>query len=134
MACEINPSDTTRGKAFALWMNAPNPMVTFLKTFNVTNLVRISRRQDLKFSMLLDYCIGKAASTVKEFYLLPVGGKLMQYDALAVNTIVKNCTGEVSSCDILFTDDLAYSMTGIFRIPRRRLPAAKIMIYRTPAW
>ena len=106
MVCEINPSDTTRGKAFALWMNAPNPMVTFLKTFNVTNLVRISRRQDLKFNMLLDYCIGKAASTVKEFYLLPVGGKLMQYDALAVNTIVKNCTGEVSSCDILFTDDL----------------------------
>lgn len=106
MVCEINPSDTTRGKAFALWMNAPNPMVTFLKTFNVTNLVRINRRQDLKFNMLLDYCIGKAASTVKEFYLLPVGGKLMQYDALAVNTIVKNCTGEVSSCDILFTDDL----------------------------
>ena len=38
--------------------------------------------------------------------MLPVGEKLMQYDTLAVNTIVKNKTGEVSSCDILFQPDL----------------------------
>ena len=56
--------------------------------------------------MLMDWCIGKAASSVKEFYLLPVGDKLMRFDTIAVNTIVKNRTGEVSSCDILFTDDL----------------------------
>ena len=56
--------------------------------------------------MLIDFCIGKAASTVKEFYILPVGDKLIQYDTIAVNTIVKNKTGEVSSCDILYTDDL----------------------------
>ncbi len=28
---EINPQDTTRAKAFELWMNAPNPMVIFLR-------------------------------------------------------------------------------------------------------
>ena len=56
--------------------------------------------------MLLDYCIGKAASQVKEFFILPVGEKLIEYDTLAVNTIVKNKQGEVSSCDILFTPDL----------------------------
>ena len=56
--------------------------------------------------MLLDYCIGKAAVGVKEFYVLPVGEKLIQYDTIAVNTIVKNKDGEVSSCDILYTDDL----------------------------
>ena len=60
----------------------------------------------MKFNMLLDWCIGRAASTIKEFYLLPVGNSLMQYDALAVNTIVKNKEGEVSSCDILYTEDL----------------------------
>jgi chloramphenicol O-acetyltransferase type A len=43
---------------------------------------------------------------IKEFYILPVGDKLMQYDTIAVNTIVKNRDGEVSSCDILQTDDL----------------------------
>jgi chloramphenicol O-acetyltransferase type A len=30
----------------------------------------------------------------------------MQYDAIAVNTIIKNKTGEVSSCDIHFSEDL----------------------------
>ena len=106
MVKEIDPQTTTRAAAFELWMQAPNPMVTFFKTIDVTNLVKISKRKSLKFNMLLDYCIGKAASGVKEFYLLPVGGRLMQYDSIAVNTIVKNRTGEVSSCDILYTDGL----------------------------
>lgn len=57
--------------------------------------------------MLLDYCIGKAAAEIKGFHLLPVGGKLIQYDTLAVNTIVKNKDGEVSSRDILYCEDLA---------------------------
>ena len=106
MAKETNPKDTTRAMAFELWMQAPNPMVTVFKTIDVTNLIRISKMQHLKFNMLLDYCIGKAAADVKEFYLLPVGDKLMQYDTIAVNTIVKNKIGEVSSCDILYSNDL----------------------------
>ena len=106
MARSIDPKKTTRAAAYALWMKAPNPMVTFFKTLDVTNLVRLSKKKHLKFNMLLDYCIGKAACQVKEFYLLPVGDQLIQYDAIAVNTIVKNVTGEVSSCDILYTDDL----------------------------
>ena len=106
MAIEINPKDTTREMAFELWMKAPNPMVTFFKRLDVTNLVRLSKKKKLKFNMLIDFCIGKAAATVKEFYILPVGDKLMQYDTIAVNTIVKNKDGEVSSCDILYTGDL----------------------------
>lgn len=105
MKKEVNLNETSRAQAFELWMKAPNPMVTFFKTIDVTRLVRISRKKELKFNMLLDYCIGRAASTVKEFYLLPVGDKLMQYDSIAVNTIVKNKEGEVSSCDILYIED-----------------------------
>ena len=106
MTKELNPKDTTRAMAYELWMKAPNPMVTFFKTLDVTNLIRVSKRKDMKFNMLLDYCIGKAAVGVKEFYILPVGEKLMQYDKIAVNTIVKNKDGEVSSCDILYVEDL----------------------------
>ena len=106
MIKELNPKDTTRAMAYELWMKAPNPMVTFFKTLDVTNLIRISKRNGMKFNMLLDYCIGKAAVGVKEFYTLPVGEKLMQYDKIAVNTIVKNKDGEVSSCDILYVEDL----------------------------
>ena len=106
MIKEPNPKDTTRAMAYELWMKAPNPMVTFFKTLDVTNLIRISKRNGMKFNMLLDYCIGKAAVGVKEFYILPVGEKLIQYDKIAVNTIVKNKDGEVSSCDILYVEDL----------------------------
>ncbi len=56
--------------------------------------------------MLMVWCIGKAASQVKEFYMIPVDGKLIQYDSIAVNTIVANSMGEVSSCDIPFSSDL----------------------------
>jgi len=106
MAREIDPKDTSRASAYELWMKAPNPMVTFFKTLDVTNLVRVSRQKKMKFNMLLDHCIGTAAAGVKEFYVLPVGDKLIQYDTIAVNTIVKNRDGEVSSCDIRYTDDL----------------------------
>lgn len=106
MARAIDPKETTRASAYEFWMKAPNPMVTFFKTLDVTNLIRLSRRKKLKFNMLLDYCIGKASTEIKEFYLLPVGEELVQYDSIAVNTIVKNKNGEVSSCDILYTEDL----------------------------
>ncbi len=106
MVKEINPMETGRAAAYELWMKAPNPMVTFFKTLDVTRLVRVSKKKNLKFNMLLDYCIGKAAADIKEFYLLPIGEKLMRYDTIAVNTIVKNKVGEVSSCDILAVNDL----------------------------
>ena len=106
MPQEISPSDTTRAAAFELWMQAPNPMVTFFKTLDVTRLVKLSRKKHLKFNMMLNYCIGRAAVGSKEFYTLPVGSKLVQYDSIAVNTIVKNKEGEVSSCDIRYTPDL----------------------------
>ena len=106
MTKEIQPKDTTRVMAYELWMKAPNPMVTFFKTLDVTNLIKVSKRKHMKFNMLLDYCIGKAAVNIKEFYILPVGDKLIQYDTIAVNTIVKNRDGEVSSCDILYVEDL----------------------------
>ena len=106
MAREINPKDTSRASAYELWLNAPNPMVTFFKTLDVTNLIKMSKKKNMKFNMLLDYCIGKAAVRVKEFYILPVGDKLIQYETIAVNTIVKNKADEVSSCDILYKDDL----------------------------
>lgn len=106
MKVEINPEETSRAYAFEMWMKAPNPMVTFFKTLDVSRLVKISRRTGMKFNMLMCYCIGKAASGIPEFYLLPVDNKLMKYDEIAVNTIVANSKGGVSSCDIPYSDDL----------------------------
>ena len=115
----VDPSTTTRAEAYALWMDAPNPMVTFFKTLDVTPLVRLSRRKGLKFNMLLCWCIGSAASRVKEFYLLPVGKELLRYDTLAVNTIVKNRLGEVSSCDVPYSEDLARFNSDYLRLTKQ---------------
>ncbi|MDE6927638.1 MAG: chloramphenicol acetyltransferase [Muribaculaceae bacterium] len=116
---EVNPQETTRAYAFEMWMKAPVPMVTFFKTLDVSRLRKISRKKGLKFNMLMCWCIGKAASQVKEFFMLPVGYKLIQYDTIAVNTIVANSQGEVSSCDISFTDAMEAFNADYLRLTRQ---------------
>ena len=116
---EINPNETTRAYAIEMWMQAPNPMVTFFKTLDVSLLAKVSRRKGLKFNMLMCYCIGRAAAQVKEFYMLPVGGKLMQFDTIAVNTIVANSAGEVSSCDLPFSEDLVQFNSDYLRLTKQ---------------
>lgn len=93
MKIEINPQDTSRAEAFRLWMSSPMPMVTLTKTFDVTNLLKTSKKRSVKFNALLCWCIGKAASRIDEFYLLPEQNKLFRYDRIAVNVIVNNQMG-----------------------------------------
>lgn len=116
---EVNPRGTSRAYAFEMWMKAPMPMVTMFKTLDVTRLVSLSRRLGLKFNMLMCWCVGRAASQVKEFYMLPVGDKLIRYDSIAVNTIVANREGEVSSCDIPYSDDLTEFNGDYLRLTRQ---------------
>lgn len=118
MMQEVNPKETTRAYAFEMWMKAPMPMVTLIKTLEVSRLRRLSRRSGLKFNMLMCWCIGKAASQIKEFYMLPIGDKLMRYDTIAVNTIVANREGEVSSCDVPYSEDLSKFNANYLRLTR----------------
>ena len=106
MKREINLQESNRAEAFHMWMSSPMPMVTLVKTLDVSRLVKVSKKSGMKFTMLMCWCVGQAASQVKEFYTLPVGGKLYHYDKLAINVIVENSKGGISSCDIPFTDDL----------------------------
>ena len=106
MMKEISPDESTRDFAFRMWMQAPMPMVTFFRTLDVTRLRRYARRHRLKFNMLMCWCIGRAASQVDEFLTLPVDGRLIRYDALAINTIVADSRGGVSSCDVPWSPDL----------------------------
>ena len=103
--------------AFEMWMSSLQPMVTLVKTWDVSRLVKVGKRRGMKFNMLLCWCIGKAASEVEEFYTLPerlrvgehssgMNCKLFRYDRLAINAIVQNCKGGLNFCDIAFTDDL----------------------------
>ena len=103
---EINPKETKRSFAFEMWMSSPMPMVTLTKTFDISNIIKISKKRNLKLNMLLCWCIGKAATQMEEFYLLPVNDKMFQYDELAINVIVNNIKGGINSCDIPYNNDI----------------------------
>ena len=103
---EIDPNTTNRAKAFKLWMKAPMPMVTMTKRYNISPLLRLSKRKGIKLNMLMCYTVVKAASKFKEFYTLPVGDKLMEFDNLAINTIVLTKNGGINTCDIPFSEDI----------------------------
>ena len=105
MKQEINPKDTNRAQAFEMWMKSPVPMVTLTKTFDVTHIYKICKRKNLKFNMLLCWCMGRVASRKEEFYLLPENGKLYKFDRLAINVIVNNKVGGISLCDVPYSDD-----------------------------
>ena len=106
MKSEINPQNTSRAKAFLLWMSSPMPMVTLTKTFDVSNVLKASKKLGITFNALLCWCIGKVASQIEEFYLLPEQGKLFKYNDIAINVIVNNRNGGINSCDIPFSMDI----------------------------
>ena len=111
MKKEVNSRETPRAEAFELWMSSPMPMVTLTKTFDVSRILKTSRKRGWKFNMILCWAIGRAASRTREFYLLPEKGsgsswRLMQYDSIAINVIVENKKGGINSCDIPYSDNI----------------------------
>ena len=106
MKQEINPQESSRADAFSMWMTSPVPMVTLVKTFDVTRLVKASKKSSIKFNVLMCWCIGKAASSIKEFYLLPEHDKLYQFDQFGINIVVQNVKGGINLCDVPFADSI----------------------------
>lgn len=125
---EIDPKTTSRAKAFELWMNATMPMVTMTKTFDMTRLRCISKRKGVKLNMLMCYAVVKAASEFQEFYMLPVGDKLMQFDNLAINTIVMTKDGGINTCDIPFSDDIRQFEADYLRITQLAQTSAEDVV------
>lgn len=106
MKTEIIPQESSRADAYRMWISSPMPMVTFVKTLDVSRLVKVSKRTGVKFNTLLCWCIGKAADSIDEFHVLLEKTKLFRYDKLGLNVIVDNCQGGISNCDIPFSEDL----------------------------
>lgn len=96
---KVDPRDTKRAESWMLYKDAPMPMVTIMKTLDITGLLALKER-GFRLNMLLCYCIGRAAEQIEEFRLLPVGHELMEYDNLGVSVIVVNDRGGLSSCDL----------------------------------
>lgn len=119
MKTQINPQETSRAEAFNLWLSSPMPMVTLTKTFNISNLLKQSKKLNISFNALLCWCIGKAASQIEEFYLLIEKDKLYKYDKIAINVIVNNKKGGINSCDIAFNEDLTQFVKDYTQLTQR---------------
>ena len=130
---EVDPKTTTRAKAFDLWMKATMPMVTMTKTFDITHLMRLSKRKGLKLNMLMCYAVVKAASSFKEFYMLPVGNKLMEFDHLAINTIVMTQDGGINTCDIPHSEDIHLFEADYLRITQQASQSKEDMVIGSSA-
>ena len=116
MKQEINPQESSRAEAFSMWMSSPQPMVTLVKTFDVRRLRKVSRKTGVKFTVLLCWCICRAASSIEEFFLLPTPGHLYRFDKLAVNVIVLNDKGGITLCDVPYSEDISQFNTDYLEI------------------
>lgn len=115
---EVDPKTTKRAFSYEHFINSPMPMVTIFKTLTVTPLWNWSQK-GAKFTMLMSYCIGRAAAGMEEFMLVPEGRKLIQYDSLRINIIVANKKGGMNFCDVPFDPQLATFNTSYLTLTRQ---------------
>ena len=113
---EIDPGQTGRAEAFALWMNAPMPMVTLFKTLDVTNLAGLSRRRGRKFNMLMCWCIG-GISTCDIPFSRELGRFERDYLSLTAQVRSTGQPHDLEDCMVIGTSALSrYDIDGAVNI------------------
>ncbi len=73
MKKEINPRETSRAAAFELWMSSPMPMVTLTKTFDVSRILKISRKRGMEIQY--DLVLGDRLCCIENQGVLSSSGK-----------------------------------------------------------
>ena len=130
MKQEITPQQSDRAEAFGLWMSSPMPMVTLVKTMDVTRAIKYGKRNNLGVNSIMCWCIGKAASKIKEFFILPEQGKLYSYSSLGINVIVKNVDGGLSSCDIPYNENIKEFTENYLRLTQQATTENKNVVLK----
>ena len=130
MKQEITPQQSDRAEAFGLWMSSPMPMVTLVKTMDVTRAIKYDKRNNLGVNSIMCWCIGKAASKIKEFFILPEQGKLYSYSSLGINVIVKNAGGGLSSCDIPYNENIKEFTENYLRLTQQATTENKNVVLK----
>lgn len=97
--------DTNRAMQYGLWKDAVVPMVTVGRVFDITHLVRLSKKTGMKLNMLMCYCLGMAFRDIPEFFQIVDKDCFMVFDSAAVQVIVQTQAG-IRFCDIPFDEDI----------------------------
>lgn len=106
-------------------------MVTLVKTLNVSHLLKMRKKSGIKFTSLMCWCIGRAASNIEEFYLLPENGKLFRFDKLVINVIVANRQGGINFVIFPFRMIWSNSIGIIWSLPKGRRLNVKAVLSKT---
>lgn len=97
--------DTDRAMQYGLWKDAIMPMVTVGRVFDITHLVRLSKKTGMKLNMLMCYCVGMAFKDIPEFFQIVDKDSFMVYDSAAIQVIVQT-KGGIRFCDVPFDEDI----------------------------
>ncbi len=73
MKKEINPRETSRAAAFELWMSSPMLMVTLTKTFDISRILKISRKRGMEIQY--DLVLGDRLCCIENLGVLSSSGK-----------------------------------------------------------
>lgn len=84
MKKEINPRETSRAAAFELWMSSPMPMVTLTRTFDVSRILKISRKRGMEIQY--DLVLGDRLCCIENQGVLSSSGKSIRL-ILAIDAI-----------------------------------------------
>lgn len=103
---KILASESERAMQYNQWKDAPLPMVTVGRVFDITRLVKRSKREKRKLNMLLCHAIGMAAKDIPQFYTVLNGDCFDVFDELAIQVIV-DCGGDrIRYCDVPFSENI----------------------------
>lgn len=114
--------------AYNAWIDNTMPMVTIVSTLDVTHIVRYSKRHKMRLNMLMLYCIGRAASHVKEFYTFLCDKQFYTSDRLTIQTIVNFRDGGIGFCDMPYCESVKEFGEHYERNTRRVMETGKSLL------
>lgn len=101
----VTPKEANREIQCEMWKDAVVPTVMVGRLFNLTHVVRKSRRTGVKLHALMMYCVGMAVRNIPQFYYLYDQGNFRLYDSLNVQTVVLNKNNTLNFCDVPFSEN-----------------------------
>lgn len=102
---EYTPIGTSRQSTYEDFKESACPTIMLCKEFDITRVVRYAKRHRMKLNMLLCWIIGKAASDIREFYVLYDQHLLHEYDTLSLNVVV-DAGDAIFLCDVPYCPSL----------------------------
>lgn len=102
----VSPLGTSRQSIYEDLKDSACPTIMLSKEFDITPVVRYSKRNGMKLNMLLCWLIGRAASDISEFYALYDNHLLHRYDTLSLNVVVDAGEHGIFLCDVPYSASL----------------------------